>query len=272
MTRVVAAMNEAASTTTKISRVMKQAEDESAALFRLDGESAGVPAGGNGPAGGAEAGAVSAVGPSGPLGVGGRSRGSPVVTPAKTEPVAPKNEYGSDGNYQSYKAYDQYLWDYGEYRREQMKSWGWTELQERARVLRAEAERLARRYDTEVGPFELELERQMASGARSDLNFYKDLIRRRHEWNNQKMKLEREFEVIVDRANEIRDAAYKKAQVGGITAAEQQELQRNTDSYLDVLMQSDRSRTATWGTLRQWREAGEKLREGIRTSKGISPR
>src|ERR1700752_3911155 len=34
--RVVAAMNEAANTTNQISQIMKQAEDDSAALFRLD--------------------------------------------------------------------------------------------------------------------------------------------------------------------------------------------------------------------------------------------
>src|SRR3972149_6588647 len=36
MKRLVAALNEAASTTTKISRIMKRAEDDAAALFKLD--------------------------------------------------------------------------------------------------------------------------------------------------------------------------------------------------------------------------------------------
>jgi WXG100 family type VII secretion target len=56
MQRVVAAMNEAASTTARISRVMKQAEDDSAALFRLDGKASSIPLGGSavpGPAFGA---------------------------------------------------------------------------------------------------------------------------------------------------------------------------------------------------------------------------
>jgi WXG100 family type VII secretion target len=48
MGRVAAAMSEAASTTAKISRVTKQAEADSAALFRLDGNGAGTLAGGNG--------------------------------------------------------------------------------------------------------------------------------------------------------------------------------------------------------------------------------
>src|SRR5262245_10694604 len=59
MNRVVAAMNEAASTTAKISQVMKQAEDDSAALFRLDGTQAGE--GSTGSAASRSAGAVSAV-------------------------------------------------------------------------------------------------------------------------------------------------------------------------------------------------------------------
>src|SRR5512134_3710243 len=44
MRRLAAALNQAASTTTKVSRVMKQVEDDSAALFRLDGSGAGAPA------------------------------------------------------------------------------------------------------------------------------------------------------------------------------------------------------------------------------------
>jgi WXG100 family type VII secretion target len=55
--RLVAAMKEAASTTANINRVMKQAEDDSAALFRLDGQGTGAPAeASSGTTGGLEAG------------------------------------------------------------------------------------------------------------------------------------------------------------------------------------------------------------------------
>src|SRR3990172_7674583 len=76
MKRLVAALNEAASTTTKISRIMKRAEDDAAALFKLDGAATSTQAGGNGALGGVDAGVVSAFAPAGPGGAGGGTSGS----------------------------------------------------------------------------------------------------------------------------------------------------------------------------------------------------
>jgi len=75
MKRLVAALNEAASTTTKISRIMKRAEDDAAALFKLDGAATSTQAGGNGALGGMDAGVVSAFAPAGPEGAGGGTSG-----------------------------------------------------------------------------------------------------------------------------------------------------------------------------------------------------
>jgi WXG100 family type VII secretion target len=112
MGRVVAAMNEAATTAAKISQVMKRAEDDAAALFRLDGALAGtaskdpVDRGGwpdgtpsnltGAAAEGSSAGAVSAFAGdrersgTGGTGAGGEGSEKAKGTPAKDRPAQPK--------------------------------------------------------------------------------------------------------------------------------------------------------------------------------------
>jgi WXG100 family type VII secretion target len=84
MARVAAAMNEAATTTAKISRVMKQAEDDAAALFRLDGMGAALDPGqatapGTSPASAFASGGDGTPG-AGPGGSTGGAGGSPAAT------------------------------------------------------------------------------------------------------------------------------------------------------------------------------------------------
>jgi WXG100 family type VII secretion target len=102
MTRMVAAMNEAARTTARISQVMKQAEGDSAALFRLDGADGSTAGAVPGPdsslVSGFVGGKADAGGPSGGSGAG-RSRtpvGSGGPAPAELSPQVKKMLAGLD--------------------------------------------------------------------------------------------------------------------------------------------------------------------------------